>query len=76
MRLADAPKAMNTKEKPAMNKRAFTTIAALNLDRALASVNCSIDKPVMYEIYEGTNGSTQGDTNERSPAEKAAINEI
>jgi hypothetical protein len=51
-------------------------MAVLNLDRAPASVNCSIDKPVMYETYEGTSGSTQGETNERSPAEKAAISEI
>ena len=39
-------------------------------------MSCSIDKPVMYEMYEGTNGSTQGETNESSPAENAAINEI
>jgi hypothetical protein len=30
MKLAEAPKAMNTAEKPAINKRAFTTIAVLN----------------------------------------------
>jgi hypothetical protein len=47
MKLAEAPKAMNTAEKPAMNKSAFTTIAVLNFDRALASVSCSIDNPVM-----------------------------
>ena len=51
-------------------------IAVLNRDRALASVSCSIDKPVMYEIYEGTSGSTHGETNESKPAENAAINEI
>ena len=76
MKLAEAPKAMNTAEKPAMNKRAFTTIAVLNRDLAVASVSCSIDNPVMYEMYEGTKGSTHGDTNESSPAENAAINEI
>jgi hypothetical protein len=67
---------MNTAEKPAMNKRAFPIIAVLNRDLTLASVSCSIDNPVMYEMYEGTNGSTHGDTNESRPAENAAINEI
>src|SRR5215510_345299 len=67
---------MNTTEKPAMNKSALTIMAFLNLDRSVASVSCSTDKPVMYEIYEGTSGSTQGETNESRPAENAAIMEI
>ena len=76
MKLAEAPNAMNTTEKPAMNNSALTTIARLNCERALASVSCSIDKPVMYEIYEGTRGRTQGETNDSSPAENAAISDI
>src|SRR5215510_10842691 len=67
---------MNTAEKPAMNKSALAMMAFLNLDRSVGSVSCSTDNPVMYEIYEGTSGSTQGDTNESKPAENAAITEI
>jgi hypothetical protein len=59
-----------------MNRGAFTTIAVLKRDLVWASVSCSIDSPVMYEMYEGTSGSTHGETNESSPAENAAINEI
>src|SRR5215216_3089304 len=76
MKLAEAPNATNTRENPAMNKRAFTTMALLKRDRACASVSCSIDRPVMYEIYEGTRGRTQGETNDSNPAENAAIKEI
>jgi len=35
-----------------------------------------MDSPVMYEMYEGTSGSTHGETNDNNPAEKAATREI
>lgn len=51
-------------------------IALRNRLRSDTSVSCSIERPVMYEMYEGTSGRTQGETNDSSPAENAATNEI
>src|SRR5687767_677064 len=76
MILAEAPNAIKTTEKPAIKSSAFRTMAVLNRDRAFASVSCSMDRPVMYEIYEGTSGNTQGETNDSNPAENAAIKDM
>src|SRR5690242_20880395 len=38
---------------------------------ATSPVSRSTDMPVMKERYDGNSGSTQGDRNEKSPAEKA-----
>ncbi len=76
MKLAEAPKDTKTVVNPAMNSNALTTMDFLNFDRTVESVSCSMESPVMYEMYEGTSGNTQGDTNDSKPAEKAATREI
>ena len=44
--------------------------------RSETLVSCSIERPVIYDTYEGTSGSTHGETKDRKPAEKEATNEI
>ena len=61
MKLAEAPKAMSTAEKPAMNKQAFTTIAVLNRDRHLGI--CQLFNPQPRDVRD-VRGDAHGDTNE------------
>ena len=60
------PKAIKTKEKPNVKKIVLTTIKFLFLSPILIK-----DVPVIYEIYPGINGSTQGDKKLTNPARKA-----
>jgi hypothetical protein len=46
-RLAEAPKEMNTAEKPAMNRSELTTISLRKRLRSSAFDNCSIESPLM-----------------------------
>jgi hypothetical protein len=71
-KVAEAPKPMNMMENPNMKRRELT-ITRLDIRfLPLSFLNSSSDKPDMKEIYIGISGSMHGDTNETSPATKAA----
>src|SRR5580692_8350379 len=67
--LADAPKAINTTEKPMTNANED----AIRLPRGFSPRrNCSTPIPESIEMYPGTRGNTHGERNEISPATNAA----
>ena len=70
MALADAPRATNTTEKPATNSSVERNTRRCSTPRASAS--SSPESPDMSDRYPGTNGSTQGERNDSSPAPNAA----
>ncbi len=70
-RLAEAPRAMKTRENPAMKQAAFrrsTRRVRASPCRACRSVK---ETPARYERYEGTRGRTQGERKEKTPAPSA-----
>src|SRR5574341_2253413 len=68
---ADAPNRINTVENPATNSSDIVSVVHFTRYRSTPRVNSSKDSPVTNDTYAGTNGSTQGETNERNPAENA-----
>jgi hypothetical protein len=66
---------MNTVENPAMNKSDVTNVVHFTRYRSVPRVSSSNDSPVTNETYAGTNGSTQGETKDRNPAENANAND-
>ncbi len=67
--LAEAPKAMNTTEKPMTNANA--EVSRLPRGRSPWR-NCSTPMPESIEMYPGTSGRTHGERNEIIPATNAA----
>src|SRR5713226_8413303 len=67
--LAEAPKEMNTTEKPATKAREEANRPELGTSPLRS---CSMPMPESMEMYPGTSGKTQGERNETSPARKAA----
>src|SRR5713226_5824395 len=70
--LAEAPKDMNTTEKPATKARAEENRPEVGTSPLRS---CSMPMPESMEIYPGTSGRTQGERNETSPARKAPARE-
>src|SRR4029434_878953 len=68
--LKDAPRLTKTAVKPAMKASECRRIRERS-DTETSEVSRSTDIPVTNERYEGKSGSTQGERNEKSPAEKA-----
>ena len=68
--VAEAPRAMNTIEKPATNAIEFRKMRATS-GAPPPAFSASIDSPESMEMYPGTSGSTQGDRNEATPARNA-----
>jgi hypothetical protein len=68
--VADAPRAINTTEKPITKATAFRMTRAISAPSPLAR-NSSIEAPESIETYPGTKGSTQGERNETTPATRA-----
>ena len=59
-----------------MNKSELTIMTPRTRARSVSLVSSSRLRPVMYVTYEGTNGSTQGETNESNPAANAMKREM
>jgi hypothetical protein len=74
--VADAPRSIKTKEKPAINMREFLIIIPLTRALSPPFVNSSIERPVINDTYEGRSGRTHGDTKDRNPAENAIKEDI
>src|SRR5574341_502261 len=72
---ADAPNKIKTVENPATNRSDMVNVVHFTRYRSTPRVNSSNDSPVTNDTYAGTNGSTQGETNERNPAENAMASE-
>jgi hypothetical protein len=65
----EAPKTMNTREKPTMKLMVWRTT---RLRSARSGVRA--DAPAMLARYTGTNGRMQGDRKDRIPAARAVKN--
>src|SRR2546428_1629634 len=63
---------MKAREKPRMKGREWIIVSRRTRGPAWAAVSSSKETPVMKVMYEGTSGSTQGETKETSPAKNAA----
>src|SRR5438034_7222496 len=63
---------MKTREKPRMKASEWIIVSRRTRGPAWAAVSSSKETPVMKVMYEGTSGSTQGETKETSPAKNAA----
>ena len=71
--VAEAPSATNTIENPITKARDVRKICRRDVDGAAPVPRISsIETPEMKEMYPGMSGRTQGDTNDRNPAAKAA----
>src|SRR5262249_37726934 len=68
--LKDAPRLTKTAVKPAMKARERRKMRERR-DPETPGVGRSTDTPARKERYEGKSGSTQGERNEKSPAENA-----
>jgi hypothetical protein len=68
--LKEAPRLTKTAVNPAMNASECRRIRERS-DTETSEVSRSTDIPVTKERYEGKSGSTHGERNEKSPAEKA-----
>ena len=73
--VADAPKTTKTIEKPSTNITDLNMAEAIFLSVDPCSVMLSIERPDTNAIYPGISGSTQGDRNDRSPAENTISND-
>ncbi len=71
IKVAVAPKRINIKEKPIIKNKELIIIVFI-FCFLFFSIS-SKDTPEIKEIYPGTRGKTQGETNEKRPATKAAI---
>jgi len=71
--VAVAPKRINIKENPRIKNRELIIMVFLFCFFPFSI--SSKDIPETKEIYPGTKGKTQGETNEKRPATKAAIKE-
>ncbi len=68
--LKEAPRLTNTTLKPRM-KATECRSTRVRAPAVTSLVRRSTDIPVMNDRYDGKSGSTQGERNEKSPAEKA-----
>src|SRR5262247_2018266 len=68
--LNEAPRLTNTAVNPAMKASECSRIRERS-DADTSDASRSTDMPVTNERYDGKSGSTQGDRNEKSPAENA-----
>jgi len=72
-KVAVAPKRINIKENPRIKNKELIIMVLLFCFSPFSI--SSKDIPEIKEIYPGTKGKTQGETNEKTPAIKAAIKE-
>jgi hypothetical protein len=66
-----APRVINTTLKPRINPTEF--VMTRRMRRPCDDLSSSTPAPEISETYPGTNGNTQGERNEISPAKNAAI---
>ena len=68
---AEAPKSVNTNEKPKTKKIEPRPARRKMALRSAPLESSSSDRPEINEIYPGTKGRTHGDKKETTPARKA-----